>query len=210
MKFKPIPLIVTISLPLLFGCVGTSPAPKIASETAPLDEYQTQVLATPSTAQGTAALLRRGHDAAKNNDAEGMMHVAEQLFRLEAYPLDGQDMADSWASQASAMGAQYRPTNIMRGRTVGPGYRDGQIGPHSQFATRQNFNAGQRAEIIIVPLDGARLSLQVSNDEGRSLCRVAASTRNLGCRFVPAYTGANLIEVSNDSDTTVSFYIVLN
>lgn len=205
MKSKIFPLIAAISLPLLHGCVGTQP-----SEPSALDEYQTQVLATPSTAQGTAALLRRGHEAALQNDGDAMMQVAEQMMRLDAYPLGSQDMADAWATRASSLGTRYKPATIMRGRTIGPGYRDGQIAPHSQFSTRQNFNAGQRAEIIIVPLDGARLSLQVSNDEGRSVCRVSASTRNLGCRFVPTYTGANLIEVSNETDATVSFYIVLN
>ena len=156
------------------------------------------------------AILQRGLAADASNDGEALYDQAQALIRTGAHSEDGNDLADAWLRRAHDLGVAPRVEVTFRGRTLGPGYRQGHIGAHGHFRTHQSFNAGQRAEIVLVPIDEAPLSLDVVDDEGAAICSVAPSTRNLGCRWVPSFTGTSDINVNNDNDRDVSFYIVLN
>lgn len=155
-------------------------------------------------------ILQRGSAADASGDGETLYTQAQALIRLGAHSDDGPDLAKVWMRRARELGVTPREEVAFRGRTLGPGYRQGHIGAHGHFQTHQSFNAGQRAEIVLVPIDEAPLSLDVVDDEGAPICSVAPSTRNLGCRWVPSFTGTSDINVNNDNDRDVSFYIVLN
>ena len=156
-------------------------------------------------------ILQAGFTADARNDGETLYQQAQALIRMGAHGEDGTpDLAEAWLRRAHDLGVAPRDQIGFRGRTLGPGYRQGHIGAHGHFRTHQSFNAGQRAEIVLVPIDDAPLSLDVVDDEGAPICSVAPSTRNLGCRWVPNFTGTSDIDVNNDNDRDVNFYIVLN
>lgn len=160
--------------------------------------------------QAVADIIARGMAAEASGDAETLADQARALDILGATPEGGApDLAREWRRKAAQMGAHIS-TDTFRGRTLGPAYRQGRVGPGASFHTRQSFNAGQRAEISVVPQDDAPLSLSVTDDDGRQICDVAPSTRNLGCRWVPTFTGSSDINVDNSNDRAVAFYIVLN
>ncbi|ESQ75059.1 hypothetical protein [Asticcacaulis sp. AC402] len=162
-------------------------------------------------ADTVADILQRGLAAEARGDGDALLVQAQALSLMGARPEDGApDLARQWATRARALGARPTTAVAFRGRTLGPGYRSGKVSANGAFRTRQTYSAGQRAEIVLVPVDDAPLSLEVRDDEGASVCAVAPSTRNLGCRWVPTFTGANEIEVRNDNPVTVNFYIVLN
>ncbi|ESQ88945.1 hypothetical protein ABAC460_14280 [Asticcacaulis sp. AC460] len=162
-------------------------------------------------ADTVADILQRGFAAEARGDADALQAQAQALALMGAKPEDGApDLARQWATTAKTLGARPSTAVAFRGRTLGPGYRSGKVTANGAFRTRQTYNAGQRAEIVLVPVDAAPLSLEVRDDEGEPVCAVAPSTRNLGCRWVPAFTGSNEIEVRNDNSVTVNFYIVLN
>ena len=196
--------------------ITTACAP--VSSTAPLSADRGERMAgreRDTLAQGDARtvadILQQGLAAEARGDGNDLLAQARALSLMGARPEDGApDLAREWAGKAKDMGAKSDGAVAFRGRTLGPGYRSGRVSANSQFRTRQNFNAGQRAEIVLVPVDDAPLSLAVRDDDGESVCSVAPSTRNLGCRWVPTFTGANEIEVRNDTAQTVNFYMVLN
>lgn len=197
MKFRPLVLLSVFSL--------TACASALAQQ-----DTTTVAEAEASNAETVAQALFDGFVAKAKGDANSLMRASEQLQIADARPQGGDDLGATWGEQARQNGATYQPAPVVRGRTIGPGYRNGEVSGHSAYTTQQTFNAGQRAEVYIVPLDGARLSLIVTNDEGRQICRVGASSKNFGCRFVPPYTGSNQIDIINETPETVSFYMVVN
>ncbi|EGF93630.1 hypothetical protein ABI_20710 [Asticcacaulis biprosthecium C19] len=162
-------------------------------------------------ADTVAEILQRGMEAESRGDGDALLAQAQALALMGAKPEEGApDLARQWAATAKTLGARPATAVAFRGRTLGPGYRSGKVTANGAFRTRQTYNAGQRAEIVLVPVDAEPLSLEVRDDEGEPVCAVAPSTRNLGCRWVPTFTGSNEIEVRNDNPVTVNFYIVLN
>ena len=162
-------------------------------------------------AESVGDIMTRGFMAQASGDGEELYNAAMALQSVGAHPETGtDDLARQWMKQAADLGVRMPVIYASRGRTLGPGYRQGRVGANGQFRTHQAFNAGQRAEIVLVPMDDAPLSLDVVDDEGSQICSVAPSTRNLGCRWVPSFTGRSDIEVTNENDHPVNFYIVLN
>ncbi len=163
-----------------------------------------------ANADMVADVIARGLNAEARGDANALLNEARNLSHL-SHPATGEpDLARRWQREARALGASANDQDIWRGRTLGPAYRSGRIGAHGQFHTRQTFTAGVRAEIALVPMSEDPLSLTVNDDEGAAICEVAPSAHNLGCRWVPPFTGSSRIEVGNDNDRPVEFYIVLN
>lgn len=196
---------------LLVSTAACAPAPEPAVTPDPRDTARADPDRLTGDARTVADILQRGLAAEARDDGEELLVQARALSLIGARPQDGApDLARQWANRAKALGAAPASTPPFRGRTLGPGYRSGRISAHGAFRTRQTYNAGQRAEIVVVPGDDMPLSLEVLDDEGTAVCSVAASTRNLGCRWVPSFTGANTIEVGNDNPHPVNFYIVLN
>lgn len=197
-----------------FGIAGCAPVsgPAAPNTLAMAPERTVDRPLEPRVAETDAvgAILVRGLAADASGDGEALYDQAQALIRMGAHSEDGTDLADVWLRRAQALGVAPRTEVAFRGRTLGPGYRQGHINAHGHFRTHQSFNAGQRAEIVLVPIDEAPLSLDVVDDEGAAICSVAPSTRNLGCRWVPSFTGTSDINVNNDNDRDVSFYIVLN
>lgn len=163
-----------------------------------------------ASASEIADVIARGLSAEARGDADALVQEARTLTRLSRPAAGETDLARRWLQEARALGAKVEDDDVWRGRTLGPAYKSGRVGAHGQFQTRQTFTAGIRAEIAIVPKSDDPLSLAVNDDEGASICEIAPSARNLGCRWVPPFTGASHIEIGNDNDRPVEFYIVLN
>lgn len=156
-------------------------------------------------------ILREGLLAEAQGDGEALMAAAFALSQSGAQPEMGEpDLVRIWVRAAQKLGANIPKTYAFRGRTLGPAYRSGRISAGGRFVTRQTFNGGQVADILIVPATGAELSLKVADETGEAVCEVAPSSENLGCRWVPPYTGGNAITVYNDSQRPARFYIVMN
>ncbi len=194
---------------LALGGVGCAPTSEPVDPT-PARSVDRPMAPRLAETDAVGAILQGGMAADARNDGEALYDMAQALIRMGAHSDDGTDLADVWLRRAHDLGVHDRTDVAFRGRTLGPGYRQGHIGAHGHFRTHQSFNAGQRAEIVLVPIDDAPLSLDVVDDEGAAICSVAPSTRNLGCRWVPSFTGTSDIDVNNDNDRDVSFYIVLN
>lgn len=156
-------------------------------------------------------ILREGLLAEAQGDGEALMAAAFALSQSGAQPEMGEpDLVRVWVRAAQKLGANIPKTYAFRGRTLGPAYRSGKISPGGRFTTRQTFNGGQVADILIVPATGTELSLMVADESGEAVCEVAPSSENLGCRWVPPYTGGNAITVYNDGQRPARFYIVMN
>ncbi len=163
-----------------------------------------------ANADMVADVIARGLSAEARGDGNALLSEARDLARLSRPAAGEPDLAKRWLREARALGVNVKADDIWRGRTLGPAYRSGRIGAHGHFQTRQTFTAGVRAEIALVPMSADPLSLTVDDDEGEAICEVAPSAHNLGCRWVPPFTGSSHIEVGNDNDRPVEFYIVLN
>ena len=206
---KRIASVAVVACVFAFSMTGCAP---VAEPMAIAPERSVDRPMEPRVAETDAvgAILQAGVAPDARNDGETLYDQAQALIRTGAHSEDGNDLADVWLRRAHDLGVAPRTEVAFRGRTLGPGYRQGHINAHGHFRTHQSFNAGQRAEIVLVPIDEAPLSLDVVDDEGSPICSVAPSTRNLGCRWVPSFTGTSDIDVNNDNDRDVSFYIVLN
>ena len=201
---------MAIGCAFAFGLAACAPIPEPVAE-APQGSIDRPMAPRQADTDLVATTLQRGFAADAAGDGQTLYNEAQALIRMGAHNEDDTaDLADVWLRRARELGVAPRDEVAFRGRTLGPGYRQGHIGAHGHFRTHQSFNAGQRAEIVLVPIDDAPLSLDVVDDEGAPICTVAPSTRNLGCRWVPSFTGTSDIDVNNDNDRDVSFYIVLN
>ncbi len=161
-------------------------------------------------AQDVARILAAGLDAEGRQDGPALLENAQALQRSGAHSDGGDDLARAWIREAIHLGVDPGPDQIWRGRTLGPAYRNGRVIGHGVFRTRQTFNAGEKADIAVVPTQGGALGLDVEDGDGKSICSVGPSTRDLGCDWVPAFTGGSAIAVHNDAEDAQSFYIVLN
>lgn len=201
---------------LLLSLSACAPVPSAPVAIVPprlADDDRNETRAIAADARSVGDILASGFTAEARGDGAGLYGAAMALQSLGAHPEDGtDDLARQWMKRANELGVRpsMQVAYTFRGRTLGPGYRQGRVGARGQFRTHQSFNAGQRAEIVLVPMDEAPLSLDVVDEDGAQVCSVAPSTRNLGCRWVPTFTGRSDIDVTNDNDRAVSFYIVLN
>lgn len=164
---------------------------------------------TPSDQLANA--LRRGFEADERGDGKALMQAAIALRQIGARPGEGEpDLAILWAERARSLGTKAIRLPLWRGRVLGPAYRYGELAANGRFTTRQSFIAGQKANVVVEPRGGVKLELSVNDDTGAPVCQVSASTKTLGCQWVPTFTGTNVIDIVNIETRPVRFYLILN
>lgn len=168
-------------------------------------------ISTESPSAKIAEVLRLGLAAEARQDPAGMIEAAVKLRQLGGRPEAGEpDLAAVWTAMAKVMGAKPRFEPDLRGRVLGPAYRLGELKAGGRFSTRQSFIAGLRADVAVEPVGSVQLELGVNDGEGKPVCRVGASRKVLGCRWVPTVTEVNTITVTNPDTRSVKFYLILN
>lgn len=161
--------------------------------------------------QSLIEVIQMGMQAETDHDAKGLMKASLALSRMGARPIEGgDDLAQQWRRAAIAQGAKPTKSPSFRGRTLGSAYKSGSIGPGDVFSTHQSFYAGQKADVLLVPKNHATLTLRIADDEGHDVCSVSNASEDIGCSWVPSFTGRHDIEISNESQSRVGFYMVLN
>lgn len=165
--------------------------------------------ASPRSADLVAEALSAGLQAETDQDGPAMVQAAERLDSLGAHPETGEDIAAHWRVAAAGLGADIR-ADVPRGRTLGPAYSARDVGGMERFATRQSFNAGEKANIAVVSPGGENLQLSVLDDDGAPACRQSRVSKRISCTWVPLWTGLFRIEVENAGDRSTRFYLITN
>lgn len=142
----------------------------------------------------TVAALASGVAATGKSDR---VRAGRVLLATGAVPLDGDDLANSWAGSR---------TLSYRDRALGPGYRTVAVMAGGTAHFEQTFLAGQRAQVAIVALDRARFTLAVRDEEGAVSCVAPPSGR---CSWMPLWTTRYGIDVSNPGRMPGRYYMVV-
>jgi hypothetical protein len=135
--------------------------------------------------------------------------LAETLAALEASgiaPAEGDpDPLPVWRARLPE--GSIRPP--MRGRTLGAAFRRGVINPGQKLEFRQGFLAGQLAEVAVATAGTGHFALEVIEDGGRTICRSRSAVRRASCRWVPDFSGASIVRLSNGDRAATGFVLVL-
>ena len=156
-----------------------------------------------------AEALSAGFQAEAQQDGPAMLRAADRLDGLGAHPETGEDIAAYWRKAAADLGADIR-TTVSRGRTLGPAYSARDVAAMGRFATRQSFNAGEKANIAVVSPGEVNLHLSVLDDDGAPACSQSLVSKRISCTWVPLWTGLFRIEVENAGDQPARFYLITN
>ena len=97
----------------------------------------------------------------------------------------------------------------MRGRTLGAAFRRGVINPGEKLEFRQGFLAGQPAEVAVATAGTGRFALEVIEDGGRMICRSRSAVRRASCRWVPDFSGASIVRLTNGNRAATGYVLVL-
>lgn len=135
--------------------------------------------------------------------------LAETLAALEASGVvpvaDEPDPFPAWRARLPE-GSIHPP---MRGRTLGAAFRRGVINPGEKLEFRQGFLAGQPAEVAVATAGAGQFALEVMEDGGRMICRTRSAVRRASCRWVPDFSGASIVRLSNGAGAATGFVLVL-
>jgi hypothetical protein len=116
------------------------------------------------------------------------------------------DPVAEWRKDAVVAGTEFIPR---RGRTLGPAYRSGWLGPGEEKALTQLFLAGESARISLSSPDRSAISLKVVDPAKQIICEknLAVSGR---CEWMAVYTQRYQIIVSNPSTARIRYFLVTN
>jgi hypothetical protein len=158
--------------------------------------------------QSVSDALARGAAAEAADDPHALAEAAGTLDALGARPVEqGTDVIKRWRDLAAAQGVTLP---ILRGRALGPAYRQGVLDPRATLTTEQVFLAGQKAEVALVPEFGRTLDFRIVASDNNNICdRPAAAPRTV-CTWLPVFTRRVAIRVANPADTPVRYFLVSN
>ena len=161
--------------------------------------------AAQTPAEQVAAALGEG---SAPGPAKNRMAAARTLAALGARPaVAGEpDLAASWLAQEQ--GADKEP--VYRGRMLGPAYRKGLIGAGADVLIEQVFMAGQVAEVVLSPSDGARLNLTIAGPSGQEVCKSLVLRPPGKCSWRPPFAGRYQVRINNSGAQCASFFLVVN
>lgn len=132
------------------------------------------------------------------------VRLADALRRFDALggrPLDGDTIElDRWRQAVN----QQPP---MRGRSLGPGYRSGQLSPGRSELLEQVFLSGTRASVALSAPSGARLRLEVQDRRDEAVCGKEGNPNH--CQWVPLFTDRYRIRIVNPGETAVRYFLVV-
>jgi len=153
---------------------------------------------------------RRNQDAAK-------LRAAARLLRASgAYPAEegSQNLADVWQQDADRISAQSgTETNIpLRGRIVGPAYRNGTLVSAGKTIFRETFYATRAAEVSLRLGQSSAFDIQIRVDEadGKTVCHHKNIKKHVTCTWFPAWTGPYRIEIKNTGSKKNYYYLITN
>lgn len=151
-----------------------------------------------------------GDRARRAGDHRALLDKARILMAQGATPAEGQDdLATLWTRQAQDHGVT-RSALAFRGRALGPAYRRGSLGARGSITVRQLFLAGQKAQIVIAPAQGAaNLSVRVLGADGHIQCAKQIGGAQADCAWLPLFTDRYDIVIENDGPTPADFYMVV-
>jgi hypothetical protein len=95
----------------------------------------------------------------------------------------------------------------MRGRSLGPGYRSGQLRAGRSEQLEQVFLSGTRASVALSAPSGARLRLEVQDRSDDAVCGKEGNPNH--CQWVPLFTGRYRIRIVNPGATAVRYFLVV-
>lgn len=158
----------------------------------------------------TAQALADGAAAEDKGDARALAGAARLLDALGAHPAEGTpDTTGAFRATATARGIPATPP--LRGRALGPAYREGVLAAGASLATSQLFLAGQKAVVALVPANGGTLAMRVGEaGAANAICERAVSAPRGGCAWLPLFTRRVEIRITNRHSAPIRYWLVSN
>ncbi len=149
----------------------------------------------------TVNTLASASDALARGDEGQLRSALLALSELGARPDDPQSelMVVGWRSSVSG---DLPP---LRGRTLGPAYRSGELPAGGTISLQQTFLAGQSAIIALKTSGGGHIAVKVVDGDERTVC--ASSGGAVRCRWTPPYTPRHQIRIKNPRGGRVRYFI---
>jgi hypothetical protein len=149
-----------------------------------------------------ADALAQADLAAEAGDGAGLARSLAAIAAIGARPLDPSSTAQlaEWQNRSPA-------PPPLRGRALGPGYRQGVLAPGDDLSLEQTFLSGQKASIALTTPSGSALLLQVIDGSAKPVCTDRAATAS--CRWIPIFTQRHTIRLSNPGQRQARFYLVI-
>jgi hypothetical protein len=154
-----------------------------------------------SAAERLAAALVDA-DAAYARDDK--VRLADALRRFDA--LGGKPLDDTPTDLAIWRAAIDQPPP-MRGRSLGPGYRSGQLSAGRSEQLEQVFLSGKRASVALSAPSGARLKLEIVDRSQAAVCGKEGNSSH--CQWVPLFTDRYQIRIINPGEKAVRYFLVV-
>lgn len=176
----------------LAACATTDPGVEIA---------ETAVETNLSDTERLAVALVDADDAFARGDKARLADALRRFDSLGGKPLGASDPElERWRRAAN----QAPP---MRGRSLGPGYRSGQLSPGRSEQLEQVFLSGKRASVALSAPSGARLKLEVQDRRDEAVCGKEGNPNH--CQWVPLFTDRYRITIVNPGQTAVRYFLVV-
>jgi hypothetical protein len=165
-----------------------------------------QPASTPSVTAGSVAerlavALIEADLAFARGDKDRLTDALRQIDALGGRPFD--ETSPELLQWRQAV-SQAPP---MRGRTLGPGYRSGQVSAGSSEQIEQVFLSGKRASVALSFPGGGRLSLHVQNGRDEAVCGKEGNPSH--CQWVPIFTDRYRIKIANPGRSAVRYFLVV-
>lgn len=104
-----------------------------------------------------------------------------------------------WAKPSS------RPSDIWRGRTLGPGFRQGMLAPGEELVLEQIFSGGIAAAAAVAGTPDGALRLRIVAPDSSAVCEHARQ-----CNWRPRFTARYRLSLSNRGTQANRYFLVLD
>lgn len=163
-------------------------------------------MAAPDALDLARLLIAAERQAAEPGKARNLSRTLDVLEANGVVPAEGEENPlIEWRQRLP----EQLDTQPLRGRTLGAAFRRGVINPGQKLEFRQSFLAGQPAEVAVVVAGLSTFALEVIDEDGGVICRSRKATRSATCKWVPDYSGANIIKLRNEDRSVTGFVMVL-
>ena len=168
---------------------------------APLAAADDAAKAPADDASRTVDALAEASQARAAGDGERLRNALLILTALGAKPGDApsETLLNQWRASAS----DGLPP--MRGRTLGPAFRTGELSPGKQVRLQQVFLAGQSATVALRTHSGGEIAMKVVDGRARTMCE--SSGDRVHCRWTPPFTQRHEIRIINPMKGKVRYFI---
>jgi len=138
-------------------------------------------------------------------DRKRLAAVLRALDGLGARPAEGLD--DRLAGWRRTAGSLREPP--MRGRVLGPAYRNGQLSPGASVRLAQLFDGGRAARVAVAAPGKGALDFIVLDADNKPVCPPASVGTQL-CQWTPLYSGRYEIVLVNRGLKPAGYYLVID